>query len=612
MARTHRWAGRLKPTDPAAETFGGEEGEMVSRRFCRAMAGRVEAETGFTVVETMVALGILFAGLVALAYTATIAFSDISFARQRQGATVIANRVIEEMHGLPFATVALGLDATDLNTTIANGTETDVVKSTVPVLTYTFRGEQIPYGTLVATEPTVPHLKTGTTDASLKLGSTVYTRKIYVTFATGAAAGAYHVTVVVSWANPQRGGLAASVEAQTYLYAAPPTSQDCSSSQTHPFSAPCQPFFYGTGSLDPGFVTTTGTVDQLEFDSVQVDLVQGNADAQLELVSQLQGGFRLPMGSATVGGATSTAGGSSATAAADNDPSSSMDDYEVQPSPPAPQTSGSVAVSGSGNQLGITVGGGDSGSSTSALEAGGTDVCTTQTDFHPCQYTTALQSGTLDEVITLSSGVGAATVVHVGTQSSPSTEYARRVASGGGDGLIRELVVRRLPDVQFGGIPSSITAPAGWAGYWVRVTGYQATAQSEAGTNSTAPTRSISAGQVQYWNGTGYSSVNITTAGASLTIPAFTYAKTNGGGDLITVQMTASLTIGASPATTQTFLTGSTTTRTLARAILGSPLSGTITYNLLRNGSTRASLTLSVNLGTVTAQTAYQPAPTPS
>jgi len=156
------------------------------------------------------------------------------------------------------------------------------------------------------------------------------------------------------------------------------------------------------------------------------------------------------------------------------------------------------------------------------------------------------------------------------------------------------------------------TAPAGWAGYWVRVTGYQATAQSEAGTNSTAPTRSISAGQVQYWNGTGYSSVNITTAGASLTIPAFTYAKTNGGGDLITVQMTASLTIGASPATTQTFLTGSTTTRTLARAILGSPLSGTITYKLLRNGSTRASLTLSVNLGTVTAQTAYQPAPTPS
>jgi type II secretory pathway pseudopilin PulG len=577
----------------------------------KSLVRRIGSDSGFTLVETMVALGILFVGLLTLAYTATIAFSDVGFARQRQGATAIANRILEEVRGLPYAAVSLGLDIDDLNGTIANGTETDVVKTDAP-LTYTFRGEEIPFGDLPPIQPTNPHIASGATDPTLKLGSTVYTQKVYVTYGTGPAEGGFHVTVIVSWANPQRGGVAASVEAQTHLYASPPTSQDCSSSETHPFSAPCQPFFYGTGNVDPGIVTTTGTVEDLSFDSFQLDLIRANADAQLELVSQLQGGFRLPAGNKTVSGATTTAGGQSAISAVDNDPASPTGTYQVQPSPPSFQPAGSVSVADDGNELRISLAGSDSGSTTSAMAAGGSSPCTIQTDGRPCGYTSATQLGAVDEVLNLAEGVGSSTLVRVGAHAAPSTAYVRRVASGGGDGVLRETVVRNLPDVQLGAIPSSITPPVGWLGYWVRVTGYSATAQAEAGTNSTAPIQTISGGQVQYWNGVGYTPVGITTAGSTLAIPAFTYAKTNGSGDQITVQLTASLKIDASPATTQEFLPGSSTTRTSARAMLGSPLTGTMTVRIQRNGSEEASVTLAVKLGTVTAQASYKPAPTPS
>src|SRR5688572_24873698 len=54
-------------------------------------------ERGFTVVELMVAQGIILVSLLSLAYTATVGFQDIALARQREGANALANRVIEQV-----------------------------------------------------------------------------------------------------------------------------------------------------------------------------------------------------------------------------------------------------------------------------------------------------------------------------------------------------------------------------------------------------------------------------------------------------------------------------------------------------------------------------------
>src|SRR2546430_7766984 len=82
--------------------------------FLRWIRVRLAPEGGFTLVELMVALGVILLALLAMAYTATIGFSDIALARQRQGATGLANQTIEQIRALPFDVLKKGLSNADL------------------------------------------------------------------------------------------------------------------------------------------------------------------------------------------------------------------------------------------------------------------------------------------------------------------------------------------------------------------------------------------------------------------------------------------------------------------------------------------------------------------
>src|SRR5207247_10988575 len=55
--------------------------------------------------------------------------------------------------------------------------------------------------------------------------------------------------------------------------------------------------------------------------------------------------------------------------------------------------------------------------------------------------------------------------------------------------------------------------PAGWAGYFIQVTGFTDKVTSETGTNTASPTVTAS-GTVRYWNGVGYTTVNIAPGSA--------------------------------------------------------------------------------------------------
>ncbi len=50
------------------------------RRRLRALS---HDERGFTILETVIAITVMFASLVALAYTATVGFRSIAYARER-------------------------------------------------------------------------------------------------------------------------------------------------------------------------------------------------------------------------------------------------------------------------------------------------------------------------------------------------------------------------------------------------------------------------------------------------------------------------------------------------------------------------------------------------
>lgn len=551
-------------------------------------------ERGFSLIEAAFAMGIVFVALIVLAGVTAGAAKDIGFARQRQGANQIANQLLEEVRGLAYNTLKLGLKNSDLSgdPNIVNCSGTRYYKacpSSDPDAEKLVVSNGIPNVT-----PLVPH--SGTYGPPLY--PSTYTWRVYLTEAKGVpSSGAYRVIALVSWENAQRQGLANEVEAQTLIF----SPEGCTSPSTHPFAAPCEVYFRGFGSVDPGSVVTTGTINGVAFDSMIAHLAFARADVQVEQVTMVPGESRLPGGERLVGGVATSAGLATSSSIADNDPSSPATGYESMSS--LLQAGGAVVASGGANEIRVSVAGGDSGKSISTTAASASNTCNSQIDNRACAYAEASHAGSVTKTLTLGGGVGTATLVSVGTQASPSTIYGRRFVSGaGGSGLVRETVTRRLPAVTLGGLPSGVSAPSGWAGYWARITGYQATATAEAGLGTAAPTVSFAGGTVQVWNGSGYTSVPVTAAGVDeLTIDPVTVTS-----GTITVDISGSLSI--EPSVLEESIT-SGTERSLAAATAASPLAGTITYEVAVSGVPEASLQMELDLGASAARTAYEPAP---
>src|SRR5439155_11816940 len=212
--------------------------------FLRRIRVRLAPEGGFTLVELMVALGVILLALLAMAYTATIGFSDIALARQRQGASGLANQTIEQMRALPFDVVKKGLGNTDLS----SGSDPNI---TACGANYCYGGEQIPRGANPNVVPLVPHTQT------IVVGPTTYTVRAYVTYYQNVTTNnTFRLTVAVSWPNPARKRVSTTVQSQTIAY----SGTGRLSTVTHPFAAPCQPFFYANGVADEGRFNVTGTL----------------------------------------------------------------------------------------------------------------------------------------------------------------------------------------------------------------------------------------------------------------------------------------------------------------------------------------------------------------
>jgi hypothetical protein len=68
--------------------------------------------------------------------------------------------------------------------------------------------------------------------------------------------------VIVQWASAAYPNKPNNVVRVQSLFASP---AGCVSSSTHPFAAPCQPFFYGLAQVPAGKIAVTGTVQGLSF-----------------------------------------------------------------------------------------------------------------------------------------------------------------------------------------------------------------------------------------------------------------------------------------------------------------------------------------------------------
>ena len=563
-------------------------------------------QEGISLIELMVALTILFIALLALARTATVAFTDVAVARQRQTGAQLANRLLEEVRGLPYDTVLNGLDDSDLSgdpANIVNCGGTDWYYLACPAEDPD--AEEIVHTPGLVNDladpdqwivPLVPHQG----EVGPPEFPSTYEWGVYVTEAADApSAGALRITVRVTWTGNQRGGIRNFVETRTLLY----SPEGCVDSATHPFSAPCQPYFYGNGSLGAGVVRTSGRVDGVPFQGLEIDLPGQSSDAQIEQITNVEGSLNLPQAFTVVDGVETSTEPASAATAADDDPSTMVDEHSSLTIGPQGGPQG-VSVSGSGRELAIVIGGGMAGGTASTTAANATNTCTAQNDDLPCGYGSSLQAGAISQ--TLTGDGGTATLVAVDAAGTQGSTYVRRVVPGGSLGLVRETVQWVLPDMRVGGLPEGVDPPSGWEGYWVALTGFTATATAEAGEGTVGPSVTISGGTIRYWNGSGYTDQAVSalaaTGGDVNIAPAV-------AGDDDDVQVNISGTVTVQPSSTTDEVDG--TDRLLAKAVIGTPLLVNMNYLVEDDDDRVANLLVEFDAGGARANALYQPAPPP-
>jgi type II secretory pathway pseudopilin PulG len=583
---------------------------------------RVQGERGFTILETVIAMMVVFASLTALAYTASTGFRYSGYGRDRIQATGIANRVMEDIRGLAYTKITSGISTSEL------ASDSRIVGCSGVYRFETCSGEKIVSSTFATGYDAawlVPHTDT------LSVGNLDVTYHTYITN-DAPTTTPYRVTVIIEWAN---GAIATAPNNSVRLQSLFWSPNGCVNPNTHPFAAPCQPFFYAQAEAPQARLDVTGQLHDfsIDFDSLLVTLPGVSATAQEEQTTQLNAASTLSGVEFIDSTGTSNLGSQQA---------SSESDDEVETA---------ATVAGGGNstnlapitasrlnadcclQIGLTasVPSGDQEHRATSVDAAGTDTyaCPTtgtrETDLLLCSAGHVRQVGTITVAIPVTHvtpTVGSANLFRVVGPVTDTTVKIDRDASGGTaeDGLIDVVATRSLGTVQLGGFPSSgMAAPTGMSStqsldtnYCVRLVGYADTARAIAGERtSTNPSASLTGGTVFYYNGSGFSSKAATDA--TLDSLAVTCSKTQLVGlSTVTWRVTVNSSDGginhATTTTSQTADPLDTQTRWDAEATVR-PVEITIRYEYIVDGVTQVNLKATFDPGDLFTHGIYQPPP---
>ena len=616
---------------------------------CRA---RLHDEHGFSLLETVVAIGVIFGSLLVLAYTATIGFGYESVARQRQSATGIANQAMEQVRGLAYAKVQTGMLTSDLtgDTNLVTGCSGDAVG------VYRFlsctpgeipgSGEKIVQssGATNPTTPLVPHVGTFTQN------STVFTTRAYVTndcptidTTTCLAIDPYRVTVLVTWTSGK--APAKLVRIQSLFYS--PTG--CRSTDTHPFAAPCQPYFFGTATVPRGEINVTGEISGIAFQGGDLFTTGVDSSVQHEQMSQAQASYTATGVQLLESTGSSVAGGTTeVTTAADTDPgSASTLTYGSSDLSPSAAASLRSPTGGGTLEATFSTAGGDTAAARSTTAAGVVNVCPPptdpgETDGQACAGARAQQGGNLSAVARFdgfTAALGSATLGMVAPASgSPNTTFVNHTLYpatalcspvNGADGCVEQTAIRRLGTINIGGLPSVITPPLNWSGanpwngYLVSIVGYQdqtsapvgrqVLASAASGTAVPAPAASVTAGTVYYWNPVAgsYASMPATDNNFTTLLQASALSLTQVVGSH-TVQVDLSIEAGTAVKATTSTTTATSGAGNLSRTEASAqvtPPKLTLRYVVWVDGNDVVDLRITVNLKTMEARGVYAPAP---
>jgi hypothetical protein len=601
---------------------------------------RVHDEHGFALIETVIALTIIFASLMLLAYSGSAGFGYSALARERQAATGIANQMMESVRAIAWDRLTNGLSSTDLTG------DPRIVSCSGVERFDDCAGEAIVHSAGLTDQcpapadpcPLVPHRGT----VSGAGYPTSYDWAVYVTN-NDPTADPYRVTVIVSWGGGRIEGAANSTRAESLFFA----PDGCGTSDTHPFAGPCQPTYTGVAEVSGGTITFTnaGGAGGSNFTTAQISLPAASSTGQMEQVPAVSGRADQERVFASTG---ASAGGTSTTSAADGIPTTPADEYEANSLSP---TSGSVAViPGTSTTLTLLNGTGSTGSSASATLPVSTalDPCpltatpfTQQTDGWPCAASMSRSNATVAGILSMTAltpnSLGTATIATVGAPGVGTQSVAamidRQDPPSSEEGM-RSSVQRAYGQVSLFQLPSelSVDFPSGWTGtsayngYLITLQNYSDSASAAAGPTTNAPTAGVAGSPTPtlwYWSGTQYNSISgstFNTAG-SVTPATITMGPTRlgtGGSRrfyCVYVIPAAVRWGGALAASTAS-------PRTSATGLMGSPLTGSVRYTVATHasdpgvcpgtssGTLNVDLTVTFDLGSALARSRYRAAPT--
>jgi hypothetical protein len=362
-------------------------------------------------------------------------------------------------------------------------------------------------------------------------------------------------------------------------------------------------------------VSISGSVLGLTFTSGYLQLTGTESNLQNEQVTQARATFTESQVSVSDGLGTRTEGGLLTSAgAADSDPNAPGALYGS-----AQQLSGvggTVSSTGGGTSISFVAPAGDSGTADAAVVAGGTSVCppptdVAETDGYPCLGGRVQQGGTMTSSLTLNGmvgGLGTATLASVApAASNPNKSFVDREPISGQNGRVELTATRRFGSINIGSFPSGISAPAGFD-YLLKVTGYQDSVTSQAGSTTTAAPAAVApSGSVSFWNGVGYTSYSPTNTNLNnLTSTATSSATVAGQAVVVTI----SVNTGSNAALTGTHQTNpSGSLRTDVDSSI-TPFAATVHYVVTVDGITTVNLTIGLALGTMISRGVYgQPPP---
>ena len=435
---------------------------MSRRLLIRRARARLNGERGFTILETVIALMVVFGSLTALAYTASNGFRYTGYGRDRIQATGIANRIMEDIRGLAYTKITNGIPTSEL------ATDSRAVNCSGTYRFESCAGEKIVSSTFAAGYTAawlVPHKNT------LTIGNLDVTYATYITNNTPTTTP-YRVTVIIQWTGGAIGNAPNnSVRLQTLFW----SPDGCVNSTTHPFAAPCQPFFYGQVDAPQATLSVTGQLYDfaIDFDRLAVTLPGATATTQEEQTAQLNSTTTLSGITFTDSAGDEEVGDQRATTDAD-------DQAETAAAASAggattnlsALTLSRVVTGGSGQQVGLraNVALGDLEGRSASVDASGVDAyaCPTtgvrETDLLPCAGAHVRQVGTITvEVLhaQLLAAVGPANLLRIVGPATNTTAWIDRDVGGTNeDGILDVNANRTLGTIQLGGFPSAgMTAP---------------------------------------------------------------------------------------------------------------------------------------------------------